>query len=103
MAFRRSLLAAHGLEEAYISTHSLSTPADGPHPSEVQYNIEPVKDLPSLNKPPKSRLAPISVRLTLDQIAALDKLKTERGIVPAELIRDAIDVVLQRIKEEGAQ
>lgn len=102
MASSRAPLASHSLEDMHvplISSRNASMP-----PAQPERDDETtMKDLPSLNKPPKSRLVPYPLRLSMNQIAALDELKKERGIVPAELIRDAIDVVLQRIKEEGAQ
>lgn len=106
MASSRAPLASHSLEDmhvALISSRNASMPPAQSEPYETASNETNMKDLPSFNKRPKSRLVPFPLRLFLDQIEALEKLKKERDIVPAELIRDAIDVVLQRIKEEGAQ
>jgi len=100
MAHKPSLLASSGLEDLrvpLIPTRSLSTPPGPPQPAYVASNAATVSDFPSLNRPAKSRLVPYPLRLSMEQIAALDKLKSTLGIVPAELIRDAVDDALLRI------
>lgn len=42
-------------------------------------------------------LVPYPVQLRLSQVQALRKLKAERGIVPAQLVRDFIEIGLDRL------
>jgi hypothetical protein len=62
---------------------------------------ESASEIPSLTRRAKAALVNYPCRLRADQIAALNNLKQDRGVLPAELIRDAVDLVLRRIEEEG--
>lgn len=99
MANARAPLASHGLEDLHVpltSIRSASAPPAQTQRAHAAFNMEPMTDLPSLNRPAKRRLVHFPLRLAIDQIEALDKLKTERGIVPSELVRDLVDHFLQR-------
>jgi hypothetical protein len=92
---RRSSLASYALEEAYVP---LPSPASLPDPSEAQ---EMASELPSLNRRNKTVLVNYPCRLRADQIAALTHLRDTLGVLPAELIRDFVDLGLRKVKAEG--
>lgn len=55
-------------------------------------------EFPSVNRAlTKDRLVPYSIRLRVSQIEHLEALKSERGILPSELIRDFIDRCLPHV------
>jgi hypothetical protein len=47
----------------------------------------------------RERLVTYPVRLTTTQIAELEALKADRGIIPAEFIRDAVALSLELLRK----
>lgn len=88
MARTRSSLASYGLAESYVALPSASAP--------------PVaSELPSLGRQPKVALVNYPCRLRSDQVQAMKHLQSTLGVLPADLIRDFIDLGLRHVKEHG--
>lgn len=100
MARTTSLLASKSLENLHAPLPASRIPKASPASAGYLEDTS-TRELPSLTRRAKATLVNYPCRLRADQIAALNTLKTERGVLPAELIRDAVDLVLRRI-EEGA-
>lgn len=91
MARSRSSLASYGLAESHV-----------PLPSAVVAPVAPaVAELPSLGRQAKVALVNYPCRLRSDQVKALTDLRAALGVLPADLIRDFVDLGLRHIKENG--
>lgn len=95
MAQSRSSLASYALEEAHIPLPASQAP---PTPSEAQ---EPASDFPSVSLRTKPQMVNYPCRLRPDQVDALNHLKATLRVLPADLIRDFVDMGLRRINKEG--
>lgn len=91
MAKSRSSLASYGLAESHVPLPSTSAPPEAPAATE----------LPSLARQPKVALVNYPCRLRSDQVRELKALNSSLGVLPADLIRDFIDLGLRHIKEHG--
>lgn len=100
MARANSLLASKSLENLHAPLPASRIPQVRSAPAGY-LEASSTSDIPSLTRRAKSVLVNYPCRLRAEQIAALNQLKEERGVLPAELIRDAVDLVLRRIEEEG--
>jgi hypothetical protein len=60
-----------------------------------------MRDMPSFQRRSKVELVNHTIRLRRDQSQALEKLRSTLGIVPAEFIRDAVDIALRQIDKGG--
>lgn len=117
---RKSLLASQGLEDLHapLPTSHISqaqpVPIEGLEPSSranrpdwVSQRIESglvdttLEAMSCLTRHTKAKLINYPCRLRADQIAALNHLKNTLGVLPADLIRDFVDLGLRHIKEEG--
>lgn len=47
----------------------------------------------------RERMVPYPIRLPAGQIAELESLRAERGIIPAEFIRDAVASCLELLRK----
>jgi hypothetical protein len=126
MAQKRASLASVALEDLHSPLTSirdraepLAAPGGGeamPEPSSEPRNFffrplgedEPASEatmldgFASLRREKRERLVPYPIRLPVAQIAALERLKEEQGIVPAEFIRDAVASCLKLIQRRSA-
>lgn len=100
MARQKSLLASQGLEDLHapLPTSRISqaqpTPTGDLEPSSSAY-------LSSVERRAQPKLVSYPCRLRADQVEALTRLRTTLGVLPADLIRDFVDLGLRRVKEEG--
>lgn len=94
MAPSRSSLASYTLADAHV-------PLTPTHAAEVPPAVqEPALDIPSLSRRAKTLLINYPCRLRSDQVDALNRIKAGNGATPAELIRDAVDLLLRHIEEK---
>lgn len=119
---RKSLLASQGLEDLHAPLPTSHIPQAKPAPIEdleptskangpdwVSQRIESglvdttLEAMSCLTRHAKAKLINYPCRLRADQVAALSKLRSTLGVLPADLIRDFVDLGLRRIKEEGVR
>ena len=102
MARQKSLLASQGLEDLHAPLPTSSVSQAQPSPTG---DLEPSSsaNMPSLTRRVKSKLINYPCRLRADQVQALNHLRDTLGVLPADLIRDFVDLGLRRVKEEGVQ
>lgn len=120
MAQQRATIVAHALDdvridltpsrerrepveapsESLVPSPSTETRSFYPNPLPVDGSIETVlKEFVSLRAAGKrERMVPYPVRFPVADIAELESLREERGIIPAQFIRDAVKVCLELLR-----
>jgi hypothetical protein len=94
MANKRAVIDITRLSDIHVPLTSsrdreeLVAPTIGPEPASY----------PSLDVAKDDPLVPYPLQLRLSQVLALRRLKAERGIVPAQLVREFIEVGLKSIR-----
>ncbi len=66
----------------------------------MQYNIDEVMDFMEKFEPKKNEKEVISMRITVDKLAELDKKAQEIGISRNELINQCIDFALSNMQTD---
>ena len=97
MATTKRAPLTFGLEDSKVSLAPLNTDWGVPNfvePPAATFR-SPVS-FPSLKK--TEQVVPYPIRLTPATIKRLEKLKSERGVVPAAFIRDAIESALDALE-----
>jgi len=102
MASKRADLTIQGLEDVHVPLTSFPNLPTQP----AAYNGETMasdtpegEEFPSLTPKPRNSSVPYVLRLYPDQLEALSRLKAERGVVPSQFIRDAINAALKKVNE----
>lgn len=87
--------------EIFTSSPLPGRPASISMPAGFESNDTILDGFASLRPAEKrERMVPYPIRLPTAQIAELERLKLERGIIPAEFIRDAVASCLALLRRE---
>lgn len=95
----RPSLGANGLEDFHRPLPTTGEHLQPVEARQITYPETAMNEFPSLRPSRKEALRPYPLRLSPDQIAALEELKRERGVSPPEFIRDAINNALRLVNE----